>query len=388
MRYIKVSVFERKSSWKRKDGKKMASRVWWARWRSRVGKDQARSLKTQSKREAQRMAYLMEEELNRPEVKVTARLTWEQAWELYALYHAPTIRRTTMVYRESSWREFWNWATAPGQQGLPIEYVDEVTTELVLRWRAYLMEAPEKKLLEGTINSKIKKCQTIIRKLDRVGVYDGPNGFSRIDHLPEAETTRDFLEGAEIDTFLARAAELDKELMLFCALGIYAGLRLPGEGLAVRWSWIHFQPDGPGGYIRVPKTDVDFAVKDSEARTIPLAHQLAEILRPHRGIGSAYVIRPDIAPALSAGRYRVCLRKLTDGIRYTIPGKNITPYSLRHTFASRCVQMGVPEFKIMKWMGHTSLRMLQRYAHLAPQDDDINIAFPAQKEGKASEEGS
>ena len=41
-------------------------------------------------------------------------------------------------------------------------------------------------------------------------------------------------------------------------------------------------------------------------------------------------------------------------------------HDLRHTFASRLVQGGVPLYEVMHLTGHKSLEMAQRYAHLAP----------------------
>ncbi len=41
-------------------------------------------------------------------------------------------------------------------------------------------------------------------------------------------------------------------------------------------------------------------------------------------------------------------------------------HDLRHTFASRLVQAGVPLYEVMNLTGHKSLEMVQRYAHLAP----------------------
>jgi integrase len=42
-------------------------------------------------------------------------------------------------------------------------------------------------------------------------------------------------------------------------------------------------------------------------------------------------------------------------------------HDLRHTFASRLVQKGVPLYEVMQLTGHKSLIMVQRYAHLAPE---------------------
>ena len=42
-------------------------------------------------------------------------------------------------------------------------------------------------------------------------------------------------------------------------------------------------------------------------------------------------------------------------------------HALRHTYASWLVQSGVPLRAIQDLLGHTSLKMTERYAHLAPQ---------------------
>lgn len=42
-------------------------------------------------------------------------------------------------------------------------------------------------------------------------------------------------------------------------------------------------------------------------------------------------------------------------------------HDLRHTFASRLVQQGLPLYEVMHMTGHKSLTMVQRYSHLAPE---------------------
>jgi integrase len=49
-------------------------------------------------------------------------------------------------------------------------------------------------------------------------------------------------------------------------------------------------------------------------------------------------------------------------------------HDLRHTFASRLVQAGVPLYDVGQLMGHKSLEMVQRYAHLAPDYQERAIA--------------
>ncbi len=44
-------------------------------------------------------------------------------------------------------------------------------------------------------------------------------------------------------------------------------------------------------------------------------------------------------------------------------------HTTRHTFASWLVQRAVPLYTVAKLMGHADIRMTQRYAHLAPDNE-------------------
>ena len=43
-------------------------------------------------------------------------------------------------------------------------------------------------------------------------------------------------------------------------------------------------------------------------------------------------------------------------------------HTLRHTFASWLAQAGTPIFTLAQLMGHSDLKMTQRYSHLAPDN--------------------
>ena len=47
---------------------------------------------------------------------------------------------------------------------------------------------------------------------------------------------------------------------------------------------------------------------------------------------------------------------------------NFVPYVCRHTCASRMIQRGVALPVVMRWLGHKSIQMTMRYAHLAPDN--------------------
>jgi site-specific recombinase XerD len=54
-------------------------------------------------------------------------------------------------------------------------------------------------------------------------------------------------------------------------------------------------------------------------------------------------------------------------------------HTLRHTFASRLVQAGVPLNTVRELLGHGSMQVTMRYAHLAPNNLHEAVAVLAKK---------
>lgn len=52
----------------------------------------------------------------------------------------------------------------------------------------------------------------------------------------------------------------------------------------------------------------------------------------------------------------------------TLGFEGITIHSLRHTFATRCIESGISEIVVQKWLGHASITMtLDRYTHISEE---------------------
>ena len=54
--------------------------------------------------------------------------------------------------------------------------------------------------------------------------------------------------------------------------------------------------------------------------------------------------------------------------------EDVTLHILRHTCASRLVQRGVDIYRVSKWLGHSSVRVTERYAKLSPDSFDGALA--------------
>jgi integrase len=172
----------------------------------------------------------------------------------------------------------------------------------------------------------------------------------------------DFLDFEETERFLEYAAEHMPEWHPYVVVAIRTGLRV-GEMVALRWredinldrARLHVQQS----YSRkegftTPKND--------KAREIPLTWDACEALRIQRSrVTGALVFPGEDGQVLSYHVANYVLGKLGEraGLR------RIHNHVLRHTFASHAVMRGVPISQVQEWLGHGSIVVTMRYAHLA-----------------------
>ncbi len=71
--------------------------------------------------------------------------------------------------------------------------------------------------------------------------------------------------------------------------------------------------------------------------------------------------------ASTAVPFRKCFESWKTALRNAGVDPTTRMHDLRHTFASRLVSRGVPIFDVSKLLGHKSITMTMRYAHLAPE---------------------
>lgn len=124
-----------------------------------------------------------------------------------------------------------------------------------------------------------------------------------------------------------------------------------GEIMGLRWSEV--REDG-------------LALTDAKAgpRTVPLSSRARRILdRQPRG-GSAFVFASSRNPARPRGPHL----PLWDRVRKEACIEDVRLHDLRHTMASHAVMKGVAVPVVSRLLGHSSVQMTLRYAHLANRD--------------------
>lgn len=198
----------------------------------------------------------------------------------------------------------------------------------------------------GTINRKLSALSAILRTAHERG---GLRTMPKVPRLKEGVGRLRWLSEAEERDLLRVLGQLgrDEELRLTVFL-LDTGLRL-GEALRLE---VRDVPAGAGtGVVHVWESKAD------KPRSVPLTRRAAEAV-PGGRVGRVWRI--------TKSRYWHNLRRAMTLAR--IEGASI--HTLRHTFASRLVQKGVPLASIQALLGHKCITTTMRYAHIS----DANLA--------------
>jgi len=208
------------------------------------------------------------------------------------------------------------------------------------------------------VNRELSRLRTMINLCIKWRKYEGENPARRFQPAPEARGRLRFLTESEEQNLLAVAEEPLRSCII---LGIHTGLRMQSEGLSLTWDNVDFQQ-------RAVTVEDHFA-KNGETRTVPLNSVALAALGELKG----RVPGPQVF--MTRGRrkggpwkpYRSFRTAFETARRNAKLSDDVTPHTLRHTFASRLVMRGADLRTVQELGGWKSLNMVQRYAHLSQE---------------------
>jgi integrase len=186
-----------------------------------------------------------------------------------------------------------------------------------------------------------------------------------------------------------RAAREEGELVHACyATAIYTGMR-QGEIAGLRWDAIDFEKR-----LITVQWSFDGPTKSGEIRHVPILDPLLPVLRAWRLMCPGKLVFPNEAGTMhgkSARLFQEVFHRVLDRAGFEKVERRgrllryVVFHDLRHTFASSWMKGGGDLFKLQKMLGHGTVQMTMRYAHLSP---DAFSGDYGRLGGAASEKGA
>ncbi|MCC0043425.1 MAG: site-specific integrase [Brucellaceae bacterium] len=203
----------------------------------------------------------------------------------------------------------------------------------------------------ATINRKMAALQKLLRKAFKMGDLHSLPEFRR---QKERAGRLRILTREEEDRLFAAIGDKSSEAFGLSVFLVDTGCRL-GEALGLKWSDLS------------DRRATFWITKSGRSRTVPLTERACGAVRAqklhHRGPFRH----------VAQHRYRAIWNEAKAETGFA-GDKDLVPHALRHTCASRLVQGGIDIRRVQMWLGHQTLQMTMRYAHLATTDLDKCVA--------------
>lgn len=229
----------------------------------------------------------------------------------------------------------------------------------------------KKTLAPKTVNNHLTVLRCSLDNAVKRGLLEA---VPRFEWLKVPPKKREFY-GFEDAEALLQAAEEEWKPMI--ALGLKSGLR-HGEMLALKWEnvdfrtrEIHVRASAYMGTLQSPK--------NNRFRTVPMTNRVYQLLRAHQHLKGPFVFCDADGNMLSKHQCKWPMFRACD--KAGLPRKSW--HILRHTFASHLAMRGKPIIAIKELLGHQTIEMTMKYAHLLPNThrDAISVLDSQPKAG-------
>lgn len=226
---------------------------------------------------------------------------------------------------------------AGGCDILDVRLIDEIVSKL-----------RQKGNRNSTINRKLAILFKLLRKAHAMGVITKLPVYLR---LKENNARVRFLTHEEEDALFSAMEARSPDHHRLCIFLIDSGARV-GEALNIKWQDIN------SGSVTF------WITKSGKSRTVPLTGRAKEALLAAKGKN-----RFGPFSMIDYQRFLYDWRAARKAIGLD-RDLQVVPHILRHTCASRLVQAGIDLRRVQTFLGHQTIQMTLRYAHLATADLD------------------
>jgi len=258
---------------------------------------------------------------------------------------------------KKSWRDDeqrYRSHLAPELAAKPLKDIGPLNLEKIKR------TLQKKDLSDATVKHCLVLIRQMFNKATTWGLFDGSNPMKGVK-IPSLNNKRDrFLTHEEANSLLMELAKSSPQTHDQALLALHCGLRF-GEIAALTWSDLNFQQNLIN--VRDPKSS-----ESRQAFMPDTVHKMLQNRRPQDPKPTELVFKDrngNRQQSVSNAFDRVIKRLgFNKGIK---DRKNkVVFHTLRHTFASWLAIQGESILTIKELMGHKTLAMTERYAHLMP----------------------
>jgi integrase len=335
---------------------------WWVEYRDLDGRRKAVPTRQPTKEQARRYAEQVEARIaagnvgipeRTPQEAARHRLTVKELTEAFLRdYSSPRVKDADR-YRREVRSILRNLTAAYGE------------TRVVDVGRFQLARLRDDKLAAGLSKATVKLILAYSSRMwnwaRTEGLIDVQNPVALVDKPSLAGQAMDFnfLSADEADRLLAWSRENQPTEYPAYATALYTGLRM-GELWGLRWA----DCDLDRGLLTIRRS-YRMAPKSGKPRAVPINPALLPILRQWRNDCPA----SDEALVFPTARGYMRQKDRDYGFKAALEGAECHPigfHGLRHSFASHFMMAGGNILSLQKLLGHSSVAVTMKYAHLAP----------------------
>lgn len=237
--------------------------------------------------------------------------------------------------------------------------INEITPLVIERWKKYRKNCKAKTTIKNGFKeldrlvskSAINREMRSLSKMFSIAVDNDwldYNPFFKVPKFREENASRNILRPEDEVKLLKVAEGSYIRSMIICAL--HTGMRI-AEIKQLKWSCVNLEE----GYIDVLKT------KSGKPRQIAISEVLFKEFKRLEKLSAYVFTNPKTLKPYVNIRDKFMDICSASGIT------GLTPYSLRHTAATRMVQSGIDLSTVQDILGHANLKITQRYSHPVPE---------------------